>query len=263
MPGDSTAFIKSKDGENVDAVFFDANHDGHPDLYVVSGGNEYPDGSPQLGDHLYINDGKGHFKEQEEALPKLLTNKTCVAVADINKDGYPDLFIGGFAGFRQFGIAQPSWLLLNDGKGHFNLAPESTISLKNAGMVTSANFCDLDHDGWPDLIVDGEWMPVSIYHNDKGVFKRSDLDHSTGLWQSLCLADVDGDGNMDILAGNWGHNSKLWAGKNGPCKLYVKDFDQNGTTEQIRASLARVHQYGAGDAGPISALNVARTCRVS
>lgn len=235
LPADTAAFNKNKGCEGVDAVFFDANKDGYPDLYVVSGGNEYDDDSPGLADHLYFNDGKGHFKEQEQALPPLLVNKSCVAVADINNDGYPDLFIGGFANARKYGLAQPSYLLLNDGKGHFQPARDAPAALKNAGMVTAAAFCDLDHDGWPDLIVAGEWMPVSIYHNDKGILKRMDLDHSTGLWQSLYLADINGDGYMDILAGNWGHNSKLYAGKNGPLKLYVKDFDQNGTLEQIMA----------------------------
>ena len=233
IPSDTAAFEKNKGCEGVDAIFFDANKDGHPDLYVVSGGNEYDDDSPGLADHLYFNDGKGHFKEQEDALPPLLVNKSCVAVADINKDGYPDLFIGGFANARKYGLAQPSFLLLNDGKGHFHQAPETTAALRNTGMVTSAAFCDIDNDGWPDLIVAGEWMPVSIYHNEQGHLKRTDLDSSTGLWQTLYPTDINGDGHIDILAGNWGHNSKLFDGKNGPLKLYVKDFDQNGTLEQI------------------------------
>src|SRR6201999_3615694 len=115
-------------------------------------------------------------------------------------DGFPDIFIGGFAGARQFGLAQPSYLLINDGKGHFQQAPETTIPLTHAGMITAAAFNDIDHDGWPDLVVTGEWMPVSIYHNEKGVFRRMDLDHSTGLWQSLFLSDINGDGYADILA---------------------------------------------------------------
>ncbi|HWB95013.1 MAG TPA: VCBS repeat-containing protein [Puia sp.] len=228
---DTSLFNRNKESEGVDAVFFDANKDGYPDLYVVSGGNEYPDGSPQLADHLYLNDGKGHFREQ--MLPAILTNKTCVSVADVDHDGYPDLFVGGFAGYRSYGLSQPSYLLLNDGKGNFHIAPETTIDLKNAGMVTAASFADINRDGWPDLVVAGEWMPVRIYYNQKGKFREKALDSSTGLWQSLYLADVNGDGSTDILAGNWGHNSKLYDGKTGPLKLYVKDFDGNGTLEQI------------------------------
>ncbi|MBS1662634.1 MAG: VCBS repeat-containing protein [Bacteroidetes bacterium] len=229
LPSDTTLFNKNKESEGVDALFFDANKDGFPDLYVVSGGNEYEDGNQGLADHLYLNDGKGHFKEQP--LPSILTNKTCVTAADINKDGNVDLFVGGFASARAYGIAQPSYLLLNDGKGNFTIAPE----FKAAGLVTSAAFGDLDNDGWPDLVLAGEWMPIKVYHNNKGTFTPSDIPQSTGLWQTLTITDLNNDGKPDILAGNWGHNSKLWCDKTGPLKLYVKDFDHNGTTEQVEA----------------------------
>src|SRR5678816_1010508 len=99
--------------------------------------------------------------------------------------------------------------------------------------VTSATFTDLNKDGWADLIVTGEWMPVKIFMNDHGKFKEADIANSTGLWQNVFTTDVNGDGFSDILAGNWGHNSKLWAGKNGPLKLYVKDFDMNGIIDQV------------------------------
>lgn len=233
IPADTAVFNKNKGSEGVAALFVDVNKDGYPDLYVVSGGNEYEDGSPGLADHLYINDGKGHFREQD--LPAILTNKTCVASADVNHDGYPDLFVGGFANFHQYGLAQPSYLLMNDGKGNFQIAPESVIPLKQTGMVTTAAFADINGDGWSDLVITGEWMPLKIYLNDKGIFKEKAIDRSSGLWQSVCIADVNGDGHPDILAGNWGHNSKLYSGKNGPLKLYVKDFDRNGTIEQVMA----------------------------
>jgi hypothetical protein len=105
--------------------------------------------------------------------------------------------------------------------------------LSNIGSVTSAQFTDLNQDGWPDLIVSGEWMPVKIFMNNHGKFTESDIPNSTGLWQTLQVTDINGDGYPDILAGNWGHNSKLWSGKSGPLKLYIKDFDNNGTIEQI------------------------------
>ncbi len=232
---DTALFNKNAASEGVDAVFFDANNDGFPDLYVVSGGNEYEDGNPALADHLYMNDGKGHFKESQNALPSILTNKSCVAIADINKDGAKDIFIGGLANAKKYGEPQSSYLLLNDGKGNFKLADEPVISLKKTGMVTSCAFADINHDGWMDLIVAGEWMPVKIFINNKGVFKESAVDKSTGLWQTVYVTDINGDGYPDILAGNWGHNSKLYAGKDGPLKLYVKDFDNNGTTEQVVA----------------------------
>jgi enediyne biosynthesis protein E4 len=136
-----------------------------------------------------------------------------------------------------------SYLLLNDGAGKFNLATYKTIQLSDIGTVTSATFADVNHDGWPDLIVTGEWMPVKIFINNKGRFTESDIPESSGLWQTVYATDVNGDGYPDILAGNWGHNSKLWAGKNGPLKLYLKDFDNNGSMEQIMCYTANGKEY--------------------
>jgi enediyne biosynthesis protein E4 len=240
---DTAIFARAKQSEEVDAVFFDANKDTYPDLYVVSGGNEYNDGSPELSDHLYLNDGKGRFTQADNAFPPLLKNKSCVSVADIDKDGDMDLFVGGLADARQYGAAQPSYLLLNDGKANFKQADASVIRLTNLGMVTAASFTDLNKDGWEDLVVTGEWMPVKIFINNKGVFTANDIVQSTGLWQTVYCADVNGDGFTDVLAGNWGHNSKLYAGKNGPLKLYIKDFDKNGSVEQIVAYTIDGEEY--------------------
>lgn len=230
---DTAVFGKARFSEEVGAVFFDANNDTYPDLYVTSGGNEYDDGSPFLGDHFYLNDGKGHFTDATVNIPSLQKNKSCVAAADIDKDGDMDLFVGGLTDAKRFGIAQPSYLLLNDGKANFARANPAVIGLDSTGIVTSASFADLDNDGWSDLVVAGEWMAVKIFMNKKGVFRESDIPQSTGLWQTVIAADVNNDGFTDLLAGNWGHNSKLWAGRNGPLKLYVKDFDNNGMVEQV------------------------------
>ena len=173
----------------------------------------------------------------------ILTNKSSVAIADVNKDGSNDIFIGGFADAKKYGYAQPSYLLLNDGKGNFKQAGEQVISLQQTGMVTSSVFADVNNDGWMDLIVAGEWMPVKIFINHQGVFKASDIGQSTGLWQKVYTTDINGDGYPDILAGNWGHNSKLYAGKTGPLKLYVKDFDNNGSVEQILAYTVNGQEY--------------------
>jgi hypothetical protein len=235
-------FAANDGSEGVDAAFFDANNDGNPDLYVVSGGNEYPDGHPALADHLYFNDGKGRFSEAPGTLPPMLTNKSCVAVADVNKDGRQDIFVGGLTNAKRYGYPSPSYLLLNDGKVgssaqadpvQFKLADTSVIRLDDLGIVTSCAFADVNNDGWPDLIVAGEWIPLKIFINHNGVFRESDIGNSSGLWQSIYVTDVNGDGYPDILAGNWGHNSKLYAGKDGPLKLYVKDFDNNGSVEQV------------------------------
>lgn len=232
---DTAVFNKATRSEEVDALFFDANNDSWPDLYVVSGGNEYNDDIPFLADNLYLNDGKGHFTKPENAIPSLLRNKSVVSAADFDKDGDTDLFVGGLSNARQYGIPQTSYLLQNDGSGKFTVAPNSIIKLDTIGMVTAAAFTDINKDGWPDIVVTGEWMPVKIYLNKNGIFTQTDLPASTGLWQSVYPADVNGDGFTDILAGNWGHNTKLYAGKNGPLKLYVKDFDGNGSIEQIMA----------------------------
>ena len=226
---------RMKATEETNAVFFDANNDGWPDLYITSGGNQYDNGNPALMDNLYINDGKGNLAQVLKAIPDLRTNKSCVSAADIDKDGDIDLFVGGLSDAIQYGVPQNSYLLLNSGNGNFTQAATSQIALDSLGMVTSSSFTDINKDGWPDLVITGEWMPVKIFINNKGQFNAMDIPHSNGLWQTITTADVNGDGFVDILAGNWGENNKLWAGKNGPVKLYVKDFDNNGSVEQVMA----------------------------
>jgi hypothetical protein len=156
-----------------------------------------------------------------------------------------DIFIGTLAGTNanEFGKPMTSYLFLNDGRGKFEAATYKTIQLSDLGIVTSACFADINGDGWQDLIVTGEWMPVKIFMNDHGKFMEKDVPGSTGLWQTVKSADLNGDGYPDLLAGNWGHNSKLWAGKNGPLKLYVKDFDHNGSTEQIMCYTINGQEY--------------------
>lgn len=229
--------------DEVDAEFFDANGDGYLDLWTVSGGNEMPANENASADHLYFNDGTGHFKIASGAIPFLTESKSCVTTADIDKDGDMDVFVGFLADIRKYGIPQSSYLYLNDGKGKFSVAPTATMNLLKIGIVTDAQFADLNKDGWPDLIVSGEWMPVKVYLNNKGKFEGTDLAGSSGLWQRLLVADVNGDGNLDFLAGNWGHNSKLWSGKNGPVKLYTKDYDNNGSFEQIMCYTVDGKQY--------------------
>ncbi|MBP6287496.1 MAG: VCBS repeat-containing protein [Ferruginibacter sp.] len=240
---DTSLFSRAKQCEEVDALFFDANNDGYPDLYVVSGGNQLDDGNTDLADHLYLNDGKGHFATAASAIPVILKNKSCVSASDIDKDGDMDLFVGGLADAKRFGIPQSSYVLLNDGKGNFRQADASVIKLDNIGIVTGSSFADLNNDGWNDLVVAGEWMAVKLFINRNGKFTAADIPSSTGLWQTVYTTDVNGDGFMDILAGNWGHNSKLYAGKNGPLKLYVKDFDGNGSVEQVMAYTINNKEY--------------------
>lgn len=230
---ENAIFLTDAPFEDVDAIFFDANGDGQTDLYVVSGGNEYKTKKPLLADRLYLNDGNGNFTKSITALPLILTNKSCVTVADIDHDGDKDLFVGTLADANAYGIPQTSYLLLNDGKGNFTIAGPAIISLVNIGIVTTAAFTDINNDGWMDLVVAGEWMPITLFINNNGRFIKSIIPKSTGLWQTVFLDDANGDGHMDILAGNWGWNNKFWTGKDGPLKLYVDDFDRNGKTEQL------------------------------
>lgn len=240
---DTTLFSKNKYAEEVDAIFFDANKDNFDDLYVTSGGNEYNDGSIPLKDKFYLNNGKGHFADATLNIPVIPKNKSCVIAEDIDKDGDVDLFIGGLADANKYGIAQRSYLLLNNGKGIFSIATGEIINLIDMGMVTTARFGDVNNDDWPDLIVAGEWMPIKIFTNVKGKFVASEIKASTGLWQSLMLTDVNGDGLLDILAGNLGLNSKFAAGKDGPIRLYIKDFDNNGSIEQISTYMIDGKEY--------------------
>lgn len=243
IAADTAQFSGSRACEEVDAVFFDANNDSWPDLYVVSGGNEYKEGDAKLEDVFYLNDGKGHLVKTTGQIPSFAEDKATVCVADIDKDGDNDIFVGGCTNAWQYGMPQSSRLFINDGKANFSLASANTISLDTMGMVTASVFADINKDGWPDLLVAGEWMPLTVFLNNNGKFSKTTVPNSTGLWQSLFITDVNQDGLPDVLAGNWGHNTKLFAGKNGPLKLYVKDFDGNKSIEQIMAYSVNGQEY--------------------
>ncbi len=243
IASDTLLFNKYAIAEEVDAIFFDANGDSFLDLFVLTGGNEIPQNELALLDRLYFNDGKGKFTKADNPMSVVFENKSCVVAADIDNDGDQDLFVGNLASPTKYGVPVTSYLYLNDGKGKFTKAGDNLIPLYQIGMVTAASFTDIDKDGWQDLIVTGEWMPMKIFKNNKGKFTVTDIAASTGLWQTVETGDVNGDGHMDILAGNWGWNNKFWSGKNGPVKLYVKDFDMNGTVEQVLAYTIDGNEY--------------------
>src|SRR5450432_458295 len=219
--------------------FFDADGDGDKDLYVVSGGNEHATNDSSLLDRLYINDGKGNFSKSK-SLPRIFGNKSVAIAADIDNDGDADLFIGGRVVAGRYGDIPDSYILLNDGKGNFSIADESIApGLRKVGMVTSAVWTDIDKDGWPDLVMAGEWMPITIFKNDRGklnnVTEKLDLQNTNGLWTTIYAADINNDGADDLLVGNWGENSKLHASQQYPLKLFAGDLDNNGSLDQILA----------------------------
>lgn len=237
------SFRKDSVFEDVDATFFDADHDGDLDLYVVSGGNEFYGKMPQQFDRLYFNDGKGHFTRDETALPPMYENKSCVRTGDFDKDGDLDLFVGGRVVGYGYGQTPRSYLLVNDGKGHFSdetdkLAP----GLSQVGMVADAAWEDFDSDGDLDLVVAGDWMPIRFFENNGGHFKEvqniipdsASVKNINGLWQCIGVADFDGDGDPDLIVGNLGQNTRLrMDGDSSVLKMYVGDFDDNGQNDQI------------------------------
>ncbi|TFF39321.1 VCBS repeat-containing protein [Mucilaginibacter psychrotolerans] len=221
------------------AVFLDANADGKPDLYVASGGyDNLAANDTLLQDRLYLNNGHGVFTRAAGSLPKMLSSKGTVVAADINGDGRADLFVGGRVVPGRYPETPQSFLLLNDGNGHFvdetrQLAP----TLLHIGMVSDAACTDLNNDGRPDLVVVGEWMPVTVLinHNGKLIDETSNYlgKQFNGWWNKICIADFNHDGHPDLVIGNVGLNTQCKATDMEPAEMYYKDFDENGAMDPI------------------------------
>nr|MBA4166193.1 VCBS repeat-containing protein [Chitinophagaceae bacterium] len=235
------AFNNDSAYENVNAVFFDADGNGTMDLYVVNGGNE-----KDQQDRLYLSDGKAHFIPSD-GIPKIKGNHSVAIAADIDHDGDQDLFVGARSVTGVYGEIPFSYLLINDGKGQFSVAaPELSPGLSAIGMITDAAWSDINQDGWKDLIIVGEWMPVTLFLNRQGRLLKSTcagLNNTNGLWTHLSIADVNADDRDDLIVGNWGTNSKLKASLDAPLLLYAADFDGNGTKEQLLAQKEKNAYY--------------------
>lgn len=233
-----TALPQSRSSDDKDAVFLDADGDGDPDLYIASGGYEYAEDSHEWQDRLLINDGKGNFSHDADALPRMNTSSSAVISADFNKDGHADIFVAGRSVPGKYPLAPRSYLLKNTGNGTFeDVTQHYCPELVTPGMVTDAQFADVNMDGFADLVVIGEWMEVGVYLNREGNgfdLKKGAVEGvSSGWWLSMEGNDFDADGDIDFVLGNFGLNNQYHVDETHPAKLLYKDFDSNGSIDPI------------------------------
>jgi hypothetical protein len=227
------AFEKDKDFEDMGVAFFDADGDGYQDLYVVSGGSEFAEGSEKYQDRLYLNDGKGNFSRT--ALPAIASSGSCVLPFDMDSDGDLDLFVGGQVVAGAYPKAPKSYVLINEGGKFLDKTSERAPELATIGMVNSAIWTDINGDDQAELIIVGEWMPIKIFEAKQGkladVSTQYGLENTEGWWNKVVATDIDGDGDADLIIGNQGENYKFKASLEKPFHIYAKDFDRNGSND--------------------------------
>ncbi|MEO1626645.1 MAG: VCBS repeat-containing protein, partial [Bacteroidota bacterium] len=227
--------------EDMGSLLLDVDGDGDQDLFVVSGGSSFQPTAPLYQDRLYLNDGQGNFERAPDALPEMRSSGAAIAAVDYDKDGDLDVFVGGRVQPGSYPLSPRSYLLRNESEGGVvrfrdvteQLMPEAV----EGGMICDALWSDYDQDGWMDLLVVGEWMPLTIYRNAEGTFRAitpsNGLEHSKGWWNSITAVDMDQDGDMDYLAGNLGLNSRYLASPDEPVCVYAKDYDKNGRIDPV------------------------------
>ena len=227
---------RDKKYEEEGLALFDLENDGDLDLYLVSGSNEFDKTDNMYEDRLLVNDGKGNFSLAPDKMPKIKASGSVVKVHDFDGDGYVDLFVGGRTPFAKFPLPDRSYLL----KNHEGILKDDTETicpaLRTIGMITDATWADVDQDGLSDLILAGEFMPITIFKNKKSTLdktKETGLDSLNGWWESILAHDFDGDGDLDLVAGNLGANNFYQPSKDRPVTLFAKDFDNNGTVDPV------------------------------
>ena len=240
-----TDSLQIKVAEDMAVLLFDADNDGDEDLYCVSGSSEFKKDKVNYQDRFYRNSGKGKFEYDASALPELTSSGSCVVANDFDRDGDLDLFVGGRVSPMRYPETPESNILVNRGDGKFdNQTSTFSSELAAAGMVTSAIWSDVNNDDWTDLVVVGEWMPITFFINDKGKsFTPLRLENSTGWWNSISAGDCDNDGDVDYIVGNLGLNSIYKASVDEPVTVYAKDFDGNGSVDPILCRYIQGKEY--------------------
>jgi len=231
----------SKKAEDEGMLLFDADGDGDLDLYIASGSYEMDHDLPNYQDRFYINDGKGNFKRDSTAIPQNFTSKFCVRAVDYDKDGDLDLFVAGRVDPWNYPKPVSSFILRNDSKNGVikftDVTATAAPALINIGLVCDAVFSDFNNDGWPDLILAGEWMPITFLENDKGIFRNltlsSGISNEIGWWNTIAAGDFDNDGDIDYIVGNAGLNTFYKASDKYPVSVYAKDFNADGSYDAI------------------------------
>lgn len=247
-----TAFQKADGTFEMKPVFYDLDHmqseqtslskmdfdnDGDWDIYCVNGGNQFKEGDASYGDQLLVNDGNGNF-EVLELNHWVKTNGSVVAISDFDQDGNPNLFVGAVSPFAQYPVPGKNQLIAYDGEQWVNQSA-MIPNIEQMGIVTDATWADIDQDGLQDLIVVGEYMPISIYLNKTKSFEKMlvpELDKKLGWWRTLKVFDNDKDGDLDMVVGNLGRNNKYEVSEQRPVSIVYKDFDQNGSIDPIEFS---------------------------